>query len=261
MVQHFENSTIHGRSFLHVNENHHYSVGSSQFWYNEHLPSKNRCWTPEIQTLNNFISHGTLQDLAAWDPPPRCFPGTHKKEKEAIIHWIDDLNLSSSVFIVQGCTGVRKTALIQSIADQLQAENWHSYACFFFQWGMVGWDSMGQLFSTLTYQLATNTVTSIWEHVEQVMMIDPALPTKSIATQLQSSLSIPSNSSQHLLLLQYSSLRDLTNVKTSFRTLSLCLFWKSCWILLLKFDSSFQGSWTINIKACAAMILFWVGLF
>ena len=73
------------------------------------------------------------------------------------MHWIDDLDPSSSVFLIPVPTGVGKTALVQSIAEQLQAENWHSYACFFLRRGVGGCDNMDQLFSTLAYQLAINT--------------------------------------------------------------------------------------------------------
>ena len=96
--------------------------------------------------------------------------------------WIKDPNPSSSVFLIQGCRGVGKTALVQFIAERLQAENQHSYACFCFQQGVVGCENIGQLFSTLAYQLATSTVTGIREHIEQAMVADPALPTKSAAT-------------------------------------------------------------------------------
>jgi len=80
--------------------------------------------------------------------------------------------------------GVGKTALVQSIAERLQGENRHSYACFFFRRGVVGCDNLDQLFSTLAYQLAINTA-GLRQHIEQAMMDDPALSRKSAATQLQ----------------------------------------------------------------------------
>ena len=144
-----------------------------------------------MQALNLFISHGALQDSAARDPPPRCFPGTRKKEKETIRRWIKNWpNPRSSVFLVQGRTGVGKTALMQTIAEELQAETRQPYACFFFKRGVVGCDNMDQLFSTLAYQLAIN-IPSIREHIEQAMIEDPALPMRSAATQLQKLIIIP----------------------------------------------------------------------
>jgi Cdc6-like AAA superfamily ATPase len=143
-----------------------------------------------MQALNLFISHGALQDSAARYPPPRCFPGTRKKEKEIIRRWIEEPNPCSSVFLIQGRTGVGKTALMQTIAEQLQAENRQPYACFFFKRGVVGCDNMDQLFSTLAYQLAIN-IPSMREHIEQAMMEDPALPMRSPATQLQKLIIIP----------------------------------------------------------------------
>jgi len=143
-----------------------------------------------MQALNLFISHSALQDSAARDPPPRCFPGTRKKEKETIRLWIKEPNPRSSVFLVQGRTGVGKTALMQTIAEELQAETRQPYACFFFKRGVVGCDNMDQLFSTLAYQLAIN-IPSMREQIEQAMIEDPALPMRSAATQLQKLIIIP----------------------------------------------------------------------
>ena len=106
------------------------------------------------------------------------------------MHWIEKSNPRSSVFLIQGRTRVEKTAFMQTIAEQLQAENRQPYACFFFQRDVVGCDNMDQLFSTLAYQLAIN-VPSMREHIEQVMMKDPALPMRSADTQLQKFIITP----------------------------------------------------------------------
>ena len=143
-----------------------------------------------MQTLNLFISYDALQDSAARYPPPRCFPGTRKKEKEIIRRWIEKPKSCSSVFLIQGRTTVGKTVFMQTIAEQLQAENRHPYACFFFNRGVVGCHNMDQLFSTLAYQLAIN-MPSMREHIEQAVMDDPALPRRSAATQLQKLIIIP----------------------------------------------------------------------
>jgi hypothetical protein len=143
-----------------------------------------------MQTLNLFISHDALQDSSARYPPPRCLPGTRKKEKEIIRCWIEKPKPCSSVFLIQGRTTFGKTAFMQTIAEQLQAENRHPYACFFFNRGVVGCHNMDQLFSTLAYQLAIN-MPSMREHIEQAMMQDPALPRRSAATQLQKLIIIP----------------------------------------------------------------------
>jgi hypothetical protein len=92
--------------------------------------------------------------------------------------------------LIQGRTGFEKTALMQTIAEQLQAENRQPYACFFFKRDVVGCDNMDQLFSTLAYQLAIN-IPSMREHVERAMMEDPALSMRSPATQLQKLITIP----------------------------------------------------------------------
>ena len=154
---------------------------SLDFLHSRSLRTKG--WIQGIQALNQFISHGALHDSAARYPPPRCLPGTRKKEEADIMRWIDESNSCSAVFLIQGRRGVGKTALLQSIAERLHGENRQSYACFFKQ-GLAGCDNWDQLFSTLAYQLAINT-SGLREHVEQAMIEDPALPKKSPATQLQ----------------------------------------------------------------------------
>jgi len=106
------------------------------------------------------------------------------------MRWIAKPNPRSSVFLIQGHTRVEQTAFMQTIAEQLQAENQQPYACFFFKRGVVGCDNMDQLFSTLAYQLAIN-IPSMREHIEQAMMEDPALPMRSAVTQLQKLIIIP----------------------------------------------------------------------
>ena len=106
------------------------------------------------------------------------------------MRWIEEPNPRSSVFLIQGHTRVEKTAFLQTIAEQLQAENQQPYACFFFNRDVAGCDNMDQLFLTLAYQLAMN-IPSMRERIEQVMMEDPALPKRSAATQLQKLIVIP----------------------------------------------------------------------
>ncbi|KIM42196.1 hypothetical protein M413DRAFT_56217, partial [Hebeloma cylindrosporum] len=131
-----------------------------------------------------------LHDSRARYPAPRCPLGKHKNEMKIIRRWIEEPNPCSSLFLIRGRARVGKTAFMQTIAEQLQAENRKPYACFFFRLDVVGCDNMDQLFSTLAYQLAI-TVPGMREHVEQAMMEDPALPMRSPATQLQKLIIIP----------------------------------------------------------------------
>jgi len=58
-----------------------------------------------------------MRDSADRDPPPRCHPGTREKATEDIVHWIEELNPSSTVLWVSGRAGVGKSALMQKIAE------------------------------------------------------------------------------------------------------------------------------------------------
>jgi hypothetical protein len=101
MVQHFGNSAINGGNVLVI-------IISCRVEVVARLDISTHAQTtkciPGMQALYLFISHSALQDSAARDPPPRCFPGTRKKEKEIIRRWIEQPNPCSSVFLIQGRT-------------------------------------------------------------------------------------------------------------------------------------------------------------
>ena len=120
MAQIFGHSTINGGKFLNINgDYHHFSVpgssGAPLFYIC--AQATNGC-IPGIQALNSVISHGALPDSAVRYPPPRCLPGTCKKEKEIIMHWIEELDPCSSVFLIQGRTRAEKTAFMQNSYKQ-----------------------------------------------------------------------------------------------------------------------------------------------
>ena len=134
-----------------------------------------------IQALNQAISHGAMHDSAERDPPPRCHPGTREKATDDIVHWIEDLNSSSTVLWISGRAGVGKSALMQRLAE---LDGIYFGGCFFFRRGTPGCNTKDHLFSTLAYQLAVN-VHGMLELVDQAMMRDFSLPKKSAAVQLQ----------------------------------------------------------------------------
>ena len=125
-----------------------------------------------------------MHDSSERDPPPRCHPGTRKKVADDIVHWLEDPDASTSVLWVNGRAGVGKSALMQTMAELLSANNLDLGGCFFFQKKVPRCDGKGYLFSTLAYQLAIY-VPGMRGHINQAMEDNPALPTKSAATQLQ----------------------------------------------------------------------------
>jgi len=76
-----------------------------------------------LQALSQAISHGAMHDSSERGPPPRCHPGTRKKVADDIVQWLEDLNASTSVLWVNGRAGVGKSALMQTMAELLSANN------------------------------------------------------------------------------------------------------------------------------------------
>lgn len=64
-----------------------------------------------IQALSQAFSPGAMHDAAERDPSP----GTREKITEDIVRWIEEPNTSFSVLWVNGCAGVGKTALMQTL--------------------------------------------------------------------------------------------------------------------------------------------------
>ena len=93
------------------------------------------------------------------------------------------------------------------------------------------------------------------------MMADPALPMKSAATQLQKLIvdpfkCIPTPCPSLILIIE-----GLNECEDEFEDALPVLISKAMLDPTVKFGSSFPGSWIINMEACTAAILFWLGSF
>jgi len=136
--------------------------------------------------LSQVISHGATHDSAERYPAGKCHPGTREEIIKTILKWINDPSPSSDALWLYGSAGAGKSAIMQTIAELLR--EWHKerYAgSFFFTSGKSGCDQGSALFCTLAYQIAIY-VPGMREAVNNAMVADITLPTKSMETQIQS---------------------------------------------------------------------------
>jgi len=141
--------------------------------------------------LSQVISHGATHDSAERYPAGKCHPGTREEIIKTILEWINDSNPSSDVLWLYGPAGAGKSAITQTIAELLREWYKERYAgSFFFTSGKSGCDQGSALFSTLAYQIAIY-VPGMREAVNNAMIADITLPTKSMEIQIRSLIAEP----------------------------------------------------------------------
>ena len=121
---------------------------------------------------------------------PKCHPKTRITFLRNIMQWIQhhepsdvSSSPSSSVLWVCGDTGVGKTAIARSIAEQCE-ELGLLLATFFFSRTVKGRDNTKQFVSTIAYQLA-QTVPTTLQHIDRAVEKDPSIFDKTLKHQVQ----------------------------------------------------------------------------
>ncbi|KAF8806213.1 hypothetical protein BYT27DRAFT_7224517 [Phlegmacium glaucopus] len=170
-----KNPNFIGCNFNAVNGDYHYHINKNQSGLN---------------TLSKVISVGAIHDSS--EHSPKCHPETRKDVLKLILDWIDDPSPPCSVLWLYGPAGAGKTAILQSIAELLNAHQEvptesirQCGGSFFFSRGKQGRDEGHQLFPTIGYQLALN-LPSLSVHVNKIMESNPILHTKTMDVQLNS---------------------------------------------------------------------------
>jgi hypothetical protein len=136
--------------------------------------------------LSQVISHGATHDSAERYPAGKCHPGTREEIIKTILEWINNPNPSSDALWLYGPAGAGKSAIMQTIAELLREWYKERYAgSFFFTSGKPGCDQGSALFCTLAYQIAIY-VPGMREAVNNAMIADITLPTKSMEIQIRS---------------------------------------------------------------------------
>jgi NACHT domain len=139
---------------------------------------------PGLHILSQFTSLGAIHDSSERFPPPKCHPDTRHEVIGIVMRWIEDDNPDSSVFWIYGPAGAGKSAIVQTLAELIQASGRCYGGSFFFSRGKIGRDQAHHLFTTIAYQLAFHN-TSFREHLNQILYENPTLPSKPINIQMQ----------------------------------------------------------------------------
>ncbi|KAJ3562094.1 hypothetical protein NP233_g9788 [Leucocoprinus birnbaumii] len=147
--------------------------------------------TPRSHGLQFLLNHTTpdaTHNSFARFPPPRCFPGTRKKCLEEIATWALNPGSTHRILLLTGPAGAGKSALAQSSAELLHE---HLGATYFFSRHRDRDDPI-RFIPTIAYQLASSLrIPSYSKNLQDRLLRDPALVTKSIATQFDELILAP----------------------------------------------------------------------
>ncbi|KAJ7848541.1 hypothetical protein B0H13DRAFT_2285274 [Mycena leptocephala] len=106
-----------------------------------------------IYILSRGIALDALYNSAERFPQPRCHPDTRTELLTKLYHWVTDPSITRSIHWLHGPAGAGKSAVMQTLCEQLQ-DTGQICGSFFFKRGDQMRGNAKVLFATLAYQLA-----------------------------------------------------------------------------------------------------------
>ncbi|KAJ6465456.1 hypothetical protein C8R45DRAFT_496098 [Mycena sanguinolenta] len=166
---------------------------------------------PGVLTMNNYINGGrggagggvteavrvvlevtewvAMHDSAESFPQPRCHPETRTNMLEDLRDWALDPNPKNTILWLYGPAGAGKSAIMQTLAEQLR-DMGRLGGCFFFKRNHATRGNAKTLFATIAYQLILG-VPWLRTPISQVVENDPSIVVRSIEIQMQKLISEP----------------------------------------------------------------------
>ncbi|KAJ7798481.1 hypothetical protein B0H13DRAFT_1470928, partial [Mycena leptocephala] len=115
-------------------------------------------------------------------PQPRCHPDTRKEMLDDLWNWAWEDESNSAVLWLHGPAGSGKSAVVQSLCQNLK-EKGRLGGSFFFKRGHPSRGSAKKLFPTIAYQLALHPEFN--PLISQTIEKDPAIVYRSLSNQLE----------------------------------------------------------------------------
>ncbi|KAJ6570493.1 hypothetical protein DFH09DRAFT_917182 [Mycena vulgaris] len=131
-----------------------------------------------IHILHRAVALEALYDSAESFPQPRCHPETRTDMLQGLYDWAIADNSSSSICWLRGPAGAGKSAIMQSLCQQLED------TVFFFKRGHPTRGNAKVLFATLAYQLALNT-SDLKLLISQIVETDLSVIGRRMGVQLR----------------------------------------------------------------------------
>ncbi|KAF7369150.1 NACHT domain-containing protein [Mycena venus] len=138
---------------------------------------------PGLHILQRAAARDSFHDSAERYPLPKCHPETRTEMLEDLMEWTSGDKSDSSVLWLHGPAGAGKSAIAQSLCQQLDAQG-RLGASFFFKRKHSSRGNAKQLFPTLAYQLAI-LLPELSHAISQKVEENPSLFDRSLSTQLR----------------------------------------------------------------------------
>jgi hypothetical protein len=135
-----------------------------------------------MEHLSDHTIHGAARDSSARSPPPKCHPETRVEINQDLMNWFYDKDTQELLIWVYGHAGVGKSAIMQTLADEL-AESLHLGASVFIS-RPNGRNSSRQLFLTVGYQLAVQ-IEEYSTYITEQLARDPKIVEKGMEEQFK----------------------------------------------------------------------------
>ncbi|KAF7372950.1 WD40 repeat-like protein [Mycena sanguinolenta] len=142
-----------------------------------------------IEMLHRTVALEAIHDSADSFSQPKCHPETRTQMLQDLREWALDSNPRTTVLWFYGPAGAGKSAVMQTLAGELQVVQ-RLGGCFFFKRGHATRGNSKTLFATIAYQLALN-VEDLRIPISGVVEKNPSIMTRSMATQMQQLISEP----------------------------------------------------------------------
>ncbi|KAF5346264.1 hypothetical protein D9756_011268 [Leucocoprinus leucothites] len=143
-----------------------------------------------LKELFKYSMPDAFHDSGARYPPPKCHLGTRKDYIDLITDWaLGKSDRKEPILWMRGPFGIGKSAVAQSCAEALESMN-KLTATLFFSRSNAGRKDPGRVFPSIAYQIAT-ICPSFRKIINNRMIEDPALATKSLSTQFKELLVCP----------------------------------------------------------------------
>ncbi|KAJ7017325.1 hypothetical protein C8F04DRAFT_469494 [Mycena alexandri] len=136
-----------------------------------------------LDKLHRAAASDASHDAGERFPPPRCHPETRTDILAQLYDWALEDDLTSRIIWLHGPAGAGKSAVAQTLCQNLEAED-RLGASFFFKRGHLSRGHATKLFPTIAYHLA-NVLPEFKTAVLMSLENDPAVFDKSLSKQFE----------------------------------------------------------------------------
>ncbi|KAJ7839864.1 hypothetical protein B0H14DRAFT_1065366 [Mycena olivaceomarginata] len=145
-----------------------------------------------IHLLRGAAALEALHDSGESFPQPKCHPDTRKELLDSLYHWTTDLDPASAIRWLHGPAGAGKSAVMQTLCEQLQDAR-RLGGSFFFKQNHRTRGNARVLFATLAFQLALHRPVLI-DSISRTVERDPSVLWRNMDVQLRTLIQGPCKS-------------------------------------------------------------------